>query len=285
MPAARGGGASPDVRGPVTPWSGSFGRPARPLRPRLGPGQSRSFLKPSTMRMPVNQAEALASPSCSGGAGCGLGSRAQPRRHGGLTPARTERRYRLACRSARSSAERAGPDRFAPAQAVAGPAVRGATPRAPAETPAPPSMVPVSLDAIRLPVKVRPRELGPGPVAGRSGSPRPRPHRLLLIVSQRDLEQLDERLRNVVGQRHPMLMAAADQIFGAGGKKMRPILCFLVARATQACAGNRCGRREGADGPPPSSWLPRSGGRSRARRGPGAGCAARAGPLSSGLRA
>lgn len=159
------------------------------------------------MRMPVNQAEALASPSCSGGAGCGLGSRAQPRRHGGLTPARTERRYRLACRSARSSAERAGPDRFAPAQAVAGPAVRGATPRAPAETPAPPSMVPVSLDAIRLPVK-------------------------------RDLEQLDERLRNVVGQRHPMLMAAADQIFGAGGKKMRPILCFLVARATQACAGN-----------------------------------------------
>jgi geranylgeranyl pyrophosphate synthase len=49
-----------------------------------------------------------------------------------------------------------------------------------------------------------------------------------------DVDQLNENLRSIVGKRHPMLMAAADQIFGAGGKKMRPILCFLIARATQA---------------------------------------------------
>lgn len=30
-----------------------------------------------------------------------------------------------------------------------------------------------------------------------------------------------------------MLMAAADQIFGAGGKKIRPMLVLLVSYATQ----------------------------------------------------
>lgn len=34
-----------------------------------------------------------------------------------------------------------------------------------------------------------------------------------------------------------MLEAAADQIFGAGGKRMRPALIFLVARATLDLAG------------------------------------------------
>jgi geranylgeranyl pyrophosphate synthase len=50
---------------------------------------------------------------------------------------------------------------------------------------------------------------------------------------------MNENLRNVVGNRHPMLMAAADQIFGAGGKKLRPMLVFLVARATAQLAGLR----------------------------------------------
>jgi all-trans-nonaprenyl-diphosphate synthase len=47
-----------------------------------------------------------------------------------------------------------------------------------------------------------------------------------------DMDRLVENLLGVVGGRHPMLMAAAQQIFGAGGKKIRPMLVFLVARAT-----------------------------------------------------
>jgi hypothetical protein len=55
-----------------------------------------------------------------------------------------------------------------------------------------------------------------------------------------DMDQLVKNLTNVVGDRHPMLMAAAQQIFGAGGKKLRPMLVFLVAKATCQHTG-RCG--------------------------------------------
>ncbi|KAK8472082.1 hypothetical protein PHAVU_002G108500, partial [Phaseolus vulgaris] len=34
------------------------------------------------------------------------------------------------------------------------------------------------------------------------------------------------------GAENPVLLSAADQIFSAGGKRMRPTLVFLVARAT-----------------------------------------------------
>jgi geranylgeranyl pyrophosphate synthase len=57
----------------------------------------------------------------------------------------------------------------------------------------------------------------------------------------RDMDMLVENLLSVVGDRHPMLMAAAQQIFGAGGKKMRPMLVFLVARATMKRMQQRCG--------------------------------------------
>jgi all-trans-nonaprenyl-diphosphate synthase len=49
---------------------------------------------------------------------------------------------------------------------------------------------------------------------------------------KQDMEELVQNLMSAVGDRHPMLMAAAQQIFGAGGKKIRPMLVFLVARAT-----------------------------------------------------
>lgn len=52
-----------------------------------------------------------------------------------------------------------------------------------------------------------------------------------------DMEQMNRNLKSIVGERHPMLMAAADQIFGAGGKKLRPMIVFLVARATAELAG------------------------------------------------
>lgn len=54
-----------------------------------------------------------------------------------------------------------------------------------------------------------------------------------------DMEQMAENLRNIVGNRHPLLLAAAEQIFGAGGKKLRPAIVFLVARATAELMGLR----------------------------------------------
>jgi hypothetical protein len=54
-----------------------------------------------------------------------------------------------------------------------------------------------------------------------------------------DMEIMNANLMSIVGERHPMLMAAAEQIFGAGGKKLRPVLCFLVARATAQAQGLR----------------------------------------------
>ena len=41
----------------------------------------------------------------------------------------------------------------------------------------------------------------------------------------------------MVGEQDPLLMAAARQIFGAGGKRMRPALVFLVSKATAELAG------------------------------------------------
>ena len=55
-----------------------------------------------------------------------------------------------------------------------------------------------------------------------------------------DMDVMVKNLKNVVGDRHPMLMAAAEQIFGAGGKRLRPMLVFLVARATSKFMQQRC---------------------------------------------
>lgn len=47
-----------------------------------------------------------------------------------------------------------------------------------------------------------------------------------------DLHLLTETLKRLVGARHPILYAAAEHLFGAGGKRMRPAIVLLVARAT-----------------------------------------------------
>ncbi|KAL3682768.1 hypothetical protein R1sor_000790 [Riccia sorocarpa] len=52
-----------------------------------------------------------------------------------------------------------------------------------------------------------------------------------------DLRILNENLQKIVGEENPLLMAAADQIFSAGGKRLRPAMVFLVSRATAALAG------------------------------------------------
>ena len=54
-----------------------------------------------------------------------------------------------------------------------------------------------------------------------------------------EMKQLQLNLKSVIGDRHPMLMAAAEQIFGAGGKRLRPLIVFLVGKATVELGGVR----------------------------------------------
>ncbi|XP_051135238.1 solanesyl diphosphate synthase 1, chloroplastic-like isoform X2 [Andrographis paniculata] len=58
---------------------------------------------------------------------------------------------------------------------------------------------------------------------------------ILEVVSE-DLLTLNKNLQSIVGSENPVLMSAAEQIFGAGGKRMRPALVFLVSRATAELA-------------------------------------------------
>ncbi|CAM6104728.1 unnamed protein product [Calypogeia fissa] len=52
-----------------------------------------------------------------------------------------------------------------------------------------------------------------------------------------DLRILNDDLHSIVGAENPLLMAAAEQIFSAGGKRLRPALVFLVSKATAQLAG------------------------------------------------
>ncbi|MBE5228238.1 MAG: solanesyl diphosphate synthase [Microcystis sp. M54BS1] len=47
-----------------------------------------------------------------------------------------------------------------------------------------------------------------------------------------DLRLLTDNLKNLVGARHPILAAAAEHLFEAGGKRLRPAIVLLVSRAT-----------------------------------------------------
>jgi all-trans-nonaprenyl-diphosphate synthase len=49
-----------------------------------------------------------------------------------------------------------------------------------------------------------------------------------------DLATLSKNLQQLVGAKHPILGLAAERLFGAGGKRIRPAIVFLVARATMA---------------------------------------------------
>ncbi|GMP53402.1 hypothetical protein CsSME_00018860 [Camellia sinensis var. sinensis] len=59
----------------------------------------------------------------------------------------------------------------------------------------------------------------------------------LFQVVADDLQTLNKNLQSIVGADNPVLMSAAEQIFSAGGKRMRPALVFLVSRATAEIAG------------------------------------------------
>ena len=47
-----------------------------------------------------------------------------------------------------------------------------------------------------------------------------------------DLKILTENLKKLISARHPILGAAAEHLFGAGGKRIRPAIVLLVSRAT-----------------------------------------------------
>ena len=47
-----------------------------------------------------------------------------------------------------------------------------------------------------------------------------------------DLRVLTYNLKQLVGARHPILYAAAEHLFGAGGKRLRPAIVLLLSRAT-----------------------------------------------------
>jgi all-trans-nonaprenyl-diphosphate synthase len=52
-----------------------------------------------------------------------------------------------------------------------------------------------------------------------------------------DLVELRENLTALVGASNPRLIQVAKQIFGSGGKRLRPVIVFLVARATAVASG------------------------------------------------
>ncbi len=47
-----------------------------------------------------------------------------------------------------------------------------------------------------------------------------------------DLEILTANLKALIGAKHPILSAAAEHLFGAGGKRMRPAIVLMVSRGT-----------------------------------------------------
>ncbi|MCW6037111.1 solanesyl diphosphate synthase [Spirulina subsalsa FACHB-351] len=47
-----------------------------------------------------------------------------------------------------------------------------------------------------------------------------------------DLTILSANLKELVGAQHPILSAAAEHLFGAGGKRLRPAIVLLVSRGT-----------------------------------------------------
>ncbi len=54
----------------------------------------------------------------------------------------------------------------------------------------------------------------------------------LFAPVEADLKVLTENLKSLVGARHPILYAAAEHLFSAGGKRVRPAIVLLIGRAT-----------------------------------------------------
>jgi all-trans-nonaprenyl-diphosphate synthase len=59
----------------------------------------------------------------------------------------------------------------------------------------------------------------------------------LLTPVENDLNILTDNLKQLIGARHPILGAAAEHLFDAGGKRIRPAIVLLASRATMADHG------------------------------------------------
>ena len=53
----------------------------------------------------------------------------------------------------------------------------------------------------------------------------------LLLPVEQDLENLLTDLRSLIGAGHPILQAAAEHLFSAGGKRLRPGIVLLISRS------------------------------------------------------
>lgn len=51
-------------------------------------------------------------------------------------------------------------------------------------------------------------------------------------IIQKELDSLEQNLTNLVTAQHPILSAAAEHLFKAGGKRLRPSIVLLVSKAT-----------------------------------------------------
>ncbi|MEL6927749.1 MAG: solanesyl diphosphate synthase [Cyanobacteria bacterium J06600_6] len=56
----------------------------------------------------------------------------------------------------------------------------------------------------------------------------------LLTPVENDLKILTDNLKQLIGARHPILGAAAEHLFEAGGKRIRPAIVLLAGRATMS---------------------------------------------------
>ena len=56
----------------------------------------------------------------------------------------------------------------------------------------------------------------------------------LLAPVEQDLNIMTDNLKQLIGARHPMLGAAAEHLFDAGGKRIRPAIVLLASRATMS---------------------------------------------------
>merc|ERR1712100_794537 len=56
----------------------------------------------------------------------------------------------------------------------------------------------------------------------------------LLQPVENDLDDLILELKNLIGAGHPILQAAAEHLFSAGGKRLRPGIVLLLSRALSA---------------------------------------------------
>ena len=54
----------------------------------------------------------------------------------------------------------------------------------------------------------------------------------LLAPVEHDLNLMTDNLKQLIGARHPILGAAAEHLFDAGGKRIRPAIVLLASRAT-----------------------------------------------------